>query len=372
MGQIIFGFAVLCLMALLLVICISGWSWSLRQLLRGEPILRQETGEPISWGLIDIVATIVIALMLMAGFQGIAMAVTGAKLPIKEDSLDAVQQAAMILAFSGAELLSLLAVSGLIVVRGYGLQLFGHRGEKFFADLLLGIAAFGMLVVPTLILQAILAYLKPYEHPLIDMLIKDKSVPMAVASVAAAVVAAPLFEEFFFRGLFQGWLQDTVDGRLKISNVLLGRVRWLSQEDASPPELVTAEVDSAAEQEPKEEIITAVSASGGRENPFDSPTTAPVVPTTEYESLAASRQRSLLQICGPILLSASFFALMHLGQGLAPIPLFFLALGLGYLYQRTRRLTPCVVVHFLLNGQSMALLLIQVFVLGEDAALIAN
>ncbi|EAQ77095.1 CPBP family intramembrane glutamic endopeptidase [Blastopirellula marina] len=366
MGQILFGFAVLCLMALLLVICISGWSWSLRQLLRGEPILRQEAGQPISWGLIDIVATILIALTLMAGFQGIAMAVTGAKLPIKEESLDAVQQAAMILAFSGAEILSLLAVSGLIVVRGYGLQLFGQRGEKFFADLLLGIAAFGMLVVPTLILQAILAYLKPYEHPLIDMLVKDKSVPMAVASVAAAVVAAPLFEEFFFRGLFQGWLQDTVDGRLKVSNVLLGRVRWLSSDDAPPTETETVE------QASEHEIITAVAAASEGENPFHSPIAAPAVPTTEYESPEVVRQRNVLQICGPILLSASFFALMHLGQGLAPIPLFFLALGLGYLYQRTRRLTPCVVVHFLLNGQSMALLLIQVFVLGEDAALIAN
>ena len=38
--------------------------------------------------------------------------------------------------------------------------------------------------------------------------------------------------------------------------------------------------------------------------------------------------------------SAAIFAFMHLGQGPAPIPLFFLAIGLGYLYRQTHRATP--------------------------------
>ena len=45
---------------------------------------------------------------------------------------------------------------------------------------------------------------------------------------------------------------------------------------------------------------------------------------------------------------------MHLGTGLDPIPLFFLGAILGYLYNKTHRLLPCIVVHMLFNGFSLA------------------
>jgi membrane protease YdiL (CAAX protease family) len=53
---------------------------------------------------------------------------------------------------------------------------------------------------------------------------------------------------------------------------------------------------------------------------------------------------------GPILVSASVFGLAHYGNGPAPIPLFFLGLFLGYLYQRTHRLLPCVTLHVCVNA----------------------
>jgi membrane protease YdiL (CAAX protease family) len=57
-----------------------------------------------------------------------------------------------------------------------------------------------------------------------------------------------------------------------------------------------------------------------------------------------------------IVLTSLFFSLLHLGHGAAPIPLFFLALVLGYLYQRTHRLLPSMTVHFCLNACSFFLL----------------
>jgi membrane protease YdiL (CAAX protease family) len=42
-----------------------------------------------------------------------------------------------------------------------------------------------------------------------------------------------------------------------------------------------------------------------------------------------------------------------------------LAVGLGYLYQRTHRVVSCVVVHFLLNSCSLAALLFDVFGVAE-------
>ena len=56
------------------------------------------------------------------------------------------------------------------------------------------------------------------------------------------------------------------------------------------------------------------------------------------------------------------FALAHLGQGANPISLFFLAIGLGYLYQRTHRIVPCIMVHMLFNAFSMTLVGLYLFV----------
>jgi membrane protease YdiL (CAAX protease family) len=56
------------------------------------------------------------------------------------------------------------------------------------------------------------------------------------------------------------------------------------------------------------------------------------------------------------LISSLLFALLHVGQGPAPIPLFFLALVLGYLYHQTHRIWPGLIVHAGLNGLTAAML----------------
>jgi membrane protease YdiL (CAAX protease family) len=52
---------------------------------------------------------------------------------------------------------------------------------------------------------------------------------------------------------------------------------------------------------------------------------------------------------------------MHAAHGPDPIPLFVLALGLGYLYRQTHRILPCIVVHFLLNLLTMAALAMELW-----------
>ncbi|MEM8670638.1 MAG: CPBP family intramembrane glutamic endopeptidase [Planctomycetota bacterium] len=55
----------------------------------------------------------------------------------------------------------------------------------------------------------------------------------------------------------------------------------------------------------------------------------------------------------PLLITSGLFGLMHLGQGAAPIPLFFLSLGLGYLYRQTGSLTAPIIVHMVLNAMTL-------------------
>lgn len=56
----------------------------------------------------------------------------------------------------------------------------------------------------------------------------------------------------------------------------------------------------------------------------------------------------------PIVISSLLFALAHSGQGAAPIPLYVLALGLGFLYKTTGNIALCVLIHSLLNGLTLA------------------
>ncbi len=55
----------------------------------------------------------------------------------------------------------------------------------------------------------------------------------------------------------------------------------------------------------------------------------------------------------PIVVTSLFFAGMHFGQGAAYIPLFFLSVGLGYLYRQTGRFAVPVAIHMILNGTTL-------------------
>jgi membrane protease YdiL (CAAX protease family) len=57
----------------------------------------------------------------------------------------------------------------------------------------------------------------------------------------------------------------------------------------------------------------------------------------------------------PVVISAAVFALMHLPRP-DVVPLFFLALALGYLYRQTHRLWPSMVAHGCLNACSLGML----------------
>jgi membrane protease YdiL (CAAX protease family) len=86
------------------------------------------------------------------------------------------------------------------------------------------------------------------------------------------------------------------------------------------------------------------------------------------EQLIATADLPMVKKWWPIIISSFAFAMAHFGHGTDPIPLFLVALGLGWLYQRTHRLWPCVVVHMALNGFSMLQLAHLIFV-GDPTAL---
>lgn len=195
-------------------------------------------------------------------------------------------------------------------------------------DIAYGVVAYVMLAPIIGVMQAVLQHWYPSEHPLIESFRENPTLEFFLICVFTAALVAPLVEEFLCRVLLQGWLE-----RAFVAT---------SMKDALFPGL------SLADEVASHEDGAHVHAAG--QGPAAEGATLGAEPPVE-DPVEQRRPGP-----GPIVISALLFAGLHLGHGPDPIPLFVLALGLGYLYQRTHRILPCVVLHFLVNAFSLALL----------------
>ncbi len=152
-------------------------------------------------------------------------------------------------------------------------------------DIRRGLFATVWILAPVLLLNLLVSNLVQYEHTVTNLLAEESGTRTFLALLFSAACLTPIVEEFQFRLLLQGGLQQFADP------------------------------------------------------PFDSDPMSIWKPATAW----------------PIYVTSLLFAVMHLGQGAAPIPLFFLSLGLGFLYQRTGRLVPAIVVHMLLNAATLCM-----------------
>lgn len=178
-------------------------------------------------------------------------------------------------------------------------------------DIRLGLFASFFILPPVLWLAALLEKFVEYEHKVFD-LIESNPVPSVFWAMALSVVAVtPIVEEFMFRMLLQGGCERVVRRSPRASG----------QESLAREDLLASDQINASE-------VAAWS-------------------------------------WWPVVISSLAFSLLHLGQGAAPIALFFFALAIGYLYRQTGRLWPCIIVHLVLNGISLSGFILQVISKGE-------
>ncbi|MEX2027270.1 MAG: CPBP family intramembrane glutamic endopeptidase, partial [Pirellulaceae bacterium] len=187
-----------------------------------------------------------------------------------------------------------------------------------------------------------------YQHPLIDMLQKTPDFGLFLVLALSACVIAPLSEEWFFRVVFQGWLQRAL--------------AWLGGR-VDKSQSLPAPAPAAGE----------VLVADGLEMPFHAdlnpyavfPARLVDAPLETAVPIEAAREetfpQSVLVHWLPIVISSVLFGLAHWGHGPAPITLTVLALGLGYVYQRTHSIVPVIVVHSLFNSVSMLLFYVIMF-----------
>lgn len=340
------------------IACLTNWVAAFKQMQAGEPMVPTEYVDNVNWGLADLgVIVLIVGFVAGVGVQLVASAI-GIQNATLTEMMRPEDQGRVFMIFGTATLLATLLSLGWIWLR-YGKPGVFNTGS-FGVDLELGCRWFVMLVVPVLLLQLMLTTFFPSAHPLVEMLKATKNMSLLWVAAYAAMIAAPIFEEVFFRLFLQGWLEKLqvtmwrtkagIGTKADSDAVILGGPSSASliaeanqNPFRSPPGNGTA---AHAIPEPKSESAQQFDADlADSDNPYEAPGDDQAdddVDVIEVED------RPVLWV--PILVSSGLFALAHLQHGPDWIPLFFLALGLGYLYQRTRRIQPCIIVHMLVNG----------------------
>ena len=291
----------------ILAACIGLWALRLYQRRTSGTLLETRTQQVSPLGILDIGVVAVFWLALQMVFMAILPFAMGLGIEQLKNPMDL--PADQLQEFSGWLMLSQLVATFL----GMAFLLIRHQRVQWLElrtsigdNLLVGIAATLMLIPIVMLIQMAATTYVEYKHPTIDSLIENFNGRTAMWAWISAVGIAPLIEEFFFRGVIQGWLQRCFDHDESKETWFMGGV-------------VTANAHSDTN------------------------------PTLQ-----------LLRFWAPILITSVLFAMMHLGQGPAPIPLFFLSLGIGYVFRKTGSFVPCVIIHFMLNFISMAVLTLSI------------
>ncbi|MFT5300452.1 MAG: membrane protease YdiL (CAAX protease family) [Mariniblastus sp.] len=327
----------------LIVVSLLLWWLAQRRVKRGGRLLEQRCSVDSPLGMIDVIAMF----FLWIGGQFIGMQVAIGLLGIGPGGLLAAEgpllsKATLIVAAS--QLIVTFFAILLFLIRYRLLSVVGIQPKNLVVDLKLGLVSFVMVIPGILILQWMLVQLFKYEHPTMEMLAENATPLTLVAAWFSAVIVAPICEEIFFRGILQAWLQRGKGGDPE--RLLIGG--WDERESDGGSKRISRKLDLPV-LDPTDSSVLAEPAQSS--NPYQAP--------GDVNSKIVSRAPS-----GgpwPIVISSLLFALVHVGQGPAPVSLFFFGIALGYIYQRTRSIIPCIILHMMLNAFSLFWFTLNVF-----------
>jgi membrane protease YdiL (CAAX protease family) len=325
--------------ALLVLALFGAILWLFAAVAAGRPLLPRRPIEPVPWG----GPTALTMILLWLAFQVVAivayLGATGQKQPSFAGSMTA-------LALANA---ATLVVVPLALRRTSGARP-GHfvpgRGVEPGADLARGCIA-GLVLTPLVYAVGFVAtqYWPPKSHIMEKMIRADPSGRNALLAVISGVLLAPAAEELLFRGILQGWL-----------------VRLWTRRDPSPPGPDPGTTADAPDPPAPDPIAVPA-----RPDPDRSPWSASATPLTPPWPGDEGPGRPTAGPW-PSLLTSAVFAAIHGSEWPAPIPIFVLSLGLGYLYERTGGLLAPFGLHATFNGISTLMLFVTLLSGGGPGA----
>jgi membrane protease YdiL (CAAX protease family) len=168
-------------------------TWIVRRRRAGLPLVAARPQEPVPWGGIDVLQTLLIHVAVaFAGVAGLA-----------EDAPLAIRLAVSGLATAVGTVFSL----AYLIARGASLADLGLGDVRPAEDLRLAVGGLALVVAPVLAFAYAVNLWVPYEHPIVDLLRAQRDSAALAIVALSAVVVAPLAEELFFRRVLQGWLE---------------------------------------------------------------------------------------------------------------------------------------------------------------------
>jgi membrane protease YdiL (CAAX protease family) len=211
----------------------------------------------------------------------------------------------------------------------------------------LGILA-GCLIIPSMFIAGLVTeiiyhgvgFQHPTEHDLLRVMLSRDALVKWMA-IAGAVIVAPLWEEFIFRGLLQTALTE---GLMRLARPVLG----------------TPMAPAGFEMIPLAEISQTVSRPPlpPPDNGTSAPAAAPPMPAgvpLPVSPLPPQRRHRYAWIS--VVLSAALFTFIHASWTWPEI--FLLAIAMGYVYERTGKLWASITIHAMFNMISTVLYLSQ-------------
>ena len=179
----------------------------------GQPLVAALPWEPVAWDGPDVAALFLVQVMF-----GLVAANSGPKpMPVLHQ----------LFAGTASKVAATFVGVWILRSRGASWRSLGLITRSFGSDAKLALAALALVLAPLLTLSSGLDQLVPYRHPIIDFLSEHRD-PLSLAMVfVSAVVVAPIAEEFFFRGVLQGWLQKRLPelgglGAIAIASLAFG------------------------------------------------------------------------------------------------------------------------------------------------------
>lgn len=337
------------------------WTKAIQRLGSGTCIVdplgrRDPVGSPV--GLLDVF------LIFFAWFGGqllaAGMALYLLNIPLTEmTELEGEKQASFLGLVGLGQLVLTMGAWGAIWVRNrFNLDAIAVQPKHFVTDVLIGFAAFVMVIPLILLVQWVLTLLVPYEHASLNMLTKDASLMTFVSVWFTAGLVAPITEEVVFRGVIQAWLQRLGRGRWNLEHVAVGG--WDGGGGEQSGVLSETKPENEKPNAPVSNVGNVEVADEELSNPYASPKTG-ALKENQTEHSKGGERSWVTDSYWPIFATAGVFAFMHLGQGAAPVPLFIFACALGYLYKKTGSILPCIVLHLLLNVFSLFWYTINLF-----------